>query len=293
MEGVMKRLTLCRFNARRIRCAIFCMFVCTCLTATAAFAQHAGGHFGGAGHVSAPPVSHPGVSRPAAPIRAPLGSRATRSFLVKPPDYRGNLPPRFVGGYRYPRRPFFPRRPIFPIGVFPPEAFGVFGIPFLGLGFGWGLGPGFYGGCDPFLIWGYGCNGLPLYEYGPEYTAPAPGLSSPEPQKEIQNWPVYFYGEENSQYVQLYLKDGTVRSVVDYWLVNGELHFKMIEDNGAKVAEHTLDFSLLDLQKTIDVNTARGFRFVLRNEPIEQYLRDNTPPGSQDDTPTVPGPAEP
>jgi hypothetical protein len=29
------------------------------------------------------------------------------------------------------------------------------------------------------------------------------------------------------------------------------------------------------LQKTIDVNTARGFRFVLRNEPLEQYLKDN------------------
>jgi hypothetical protein len=37
----------------------------------------------------------------------------------------------------------------------------------------------------------------------------------------------------------------------------------------------------LDVQKTIDVNTRRGFRVVMRNEPMEQYLRDYpdlTPP---------------
>jgi len=31
----------------------------------------------------------------------------------------------------------------------------------------------------------------------------------------------------------------------------------------------------LDLQRTIDVNTRRGFRVVVRNEPIEEYLRDH------------------
>jgi hypothetical protein len=31
----------------------------------------------------------------------------------------------------------------------------------------------------------------------------------------------------------------------------------------------------LDLQKTVDSNTRRGFRFVLRDEPFEQYLRDH------------------
>jgi hypothetical protein len=68
------------------------------------------------------------------------------------------------------------------------------------------------------------------------------------------------------------MKDGTLYFVTDYWLVNGELHFKNLEDNGTKVVEHTLDFGQLDLQKTIDINTARGFRFVLRNEPLEPYL---------------------
>jgi hypothetical protein len=291
-EEVMKWLTLCRSDLRTTPGVIFCAVVFTCATATGAFAQYAGGHFGGAGHVTAPPASHAGVSRSVNPVRPPLVNPAPRSFLVRPPNNRIILPPRFVVGYPYPRRPFFPRRPIFPIGVFPPAGFGLFGIPFFGLGFGWGLGPGFYGGCDPFWVWGYGCNALPFYEYEPAYTAPAPGLSYSQPQMEIQNWPVYFDGEENSQFVQLYLKDGTVYSVTDYWLVNGDLHFKTIEDHGEKVAEHTIDFSQLDLQRTIDVNTARGFRFVLRNQPLEQYLRDHPPSDSPDEAPATQGPAE-
>jgi hypothetical protein len=42
-----------------------------------------------------------------------------------------------------------------------------------------------------------------------------------------------------------------------------------------------IDLDELDLQQTIDVATQRGFRFMLRNEPMEQYLQhhpDLTPP---------------
>ncbi len=87
--------------------------------------------------------------------------------------------------------------------------------------------------------------------------------------------------------MQLYLKDGTVYNVIDYWLVNGQLHFKTVEDNGTKVVEHTIDFDQLDLQKTVDVNTQRGFRFVLRDEPIEQYLQDH-PAGEPNNAPPEP-----
>src|ERR1019366_117538 len=107
----MKRLTLCRSALRTISWAIFSAFVFICTMATGAFAQHSGGHFGGAGHVSAPPASHPGVSRPVAPRRPPLVSPGTRSFLVRPRGNQVLLPPRFIVGYPYPRRPIFPRRP--------------------------------------------------------------------------------------------------------------------------------------------------------------------------------------
>lgn len=151
------------------------------------------------------------------------------------------------------------------------------------------MGTGLWPGCDPFWFWNYGCNGLPFYGY-PEFTAPLALPNDSQPQMEIQNWPVYYYGEPNSQYPQLYLKDGTVYNVTDYWLVNGELHFKTAEDNFTKVVEHEIDFDQLDLQMTIDVNTERGFRFVLRNEPLQQYLRDYPDNGSPVETPSEPVP---
>jgi hypothetical protein len=253
--------------------------------ATGAFAQYAVGHVGGAGHVSAPPASHPGVSRPLTPVRPPLVSPGTRSFLARPP-YQA-LPPRgFVVGYPFPNRSIRPRRRIYPI--LPPPGFGVFGIPFFSFGFGRGLGPGLWLGCDPFWFWNYGCNGAPFYGY-PEFTAPLALPNDSQPQMEIQNWPVY-YGEANSQYPQLYLKDGTVYNVTDYWLENGKLHFKTAEENYTKVVEHEIDFDQLDLQMTIDVNTQRGFRFVLRNEPLQQYLRDHPDTGSPDEAPSEPAP---
>jgi hypothetical protein len=167
----------------------------------------------------------------------------------------------------------------------------VFGIPFFGLGFGWGLGPGLWLGCDPFWTLNYGCYSSSFYGYGPEYTSPSFGPSYAQPQMELQNWPVY-YGEANSQYVQLYLKDGTVYNVTDYWLANGELHFKTVEENGTKVVEHEIEFDNLDLQMTIDVNTQRGFRFVLRNEPLEQYLIDHPGSDSPAEAPAEPAPQQ-
>ena len=197
------------------------------------------------------------------------------------------LPQRgFVVGYPYPRRPIRPRRPIYPI--LPPPSFGVYGIPFFGLGFGWGLGPGYWLGCDPFWMWNYGCNGLP-YDGYPAFTSPLAVPNYPQPQLEIQNWPVY-YGGPNSQFVQLYLKDGTVYSVTDYWLVDGKLHFKTAEENYTKVVEHEIDFDQLDLQKSVDVNTERGYRFVLRNEPIQQYLRDHVDSASPAEPPAESAP---
>jgi hypothetical protein len=60
-----------------------------------------------------------------------------------------------------------------------------------------------------------------------------------------------------------------------------EVHFSMLEEGATKPAEHVIPVDELDLQKTIDVNTRRGFRIVLRDEPWQQYLKDHpdlTPP---------------
>ena len=288
----MKRLIPCRPVLRTILWAIFTATVFTCAAGSAAFGQRGGGHFGGAGH-----VSRPAVSRQAAPIRPPLVSPGTRSFLIRPPVNELIPSPGFITGYPYPRRPIYPRGPIYPIGFLPPPGFGLFGLPFFGLGFGWGWGYGLWGGCDPYwgLGWGYGCNALPAYDYSSVISPYSLGPSNPQPQAQIQNLPAYYYGYGGaySQYVQLYLKDGTVYYVTDYWLVNGELHFKTVEENGTKVVEHQIDFGQLDLQMTIDVNTERGFRFVLRNEPLDQYLKDHPSTGSPEEAPPEPGPAGP
>jgi hypothetical protein len=86
---------------------------------------------------------------------------------------------------------------------------------------------------------------------------------------------MYVYGDEREDLPQLYLQDGTILNVTDYWLVDNLLHFKVIEDTGMKPVEHSIPFAELDLQKTVDVNTHRGFHFLLRNEPFEQYVREH------------------
>lgn len=106
---------------------------------------------------------------------------------------------------------------------------------------------------------------MPTYSYGP-----ALYLSPPEYEA-----PVYVYGEERPEYPQLYLKDGTIYNVTDYWLVDDQLHFTMLEGDATKPAEQVIAFDQLDLQKTVNADTQRGFRFVLRNEPVDQYLRDH------------------
>ena len=87
--------------------------------------------------------------------------------------------------------------------------------------------------------------------------------------------PVYVYGEERPDNPQLFLKDGTSLYVTDYWVVDDQLHFMISQEEGMNPEEQTIPFDELDLQKTVDVNTNRGFRFMLRNEPFEQYVRDH------------------
>lgn len=105
-----------------------------------------------------------------------------------------------------------------------------------------------------------------------------PAISSPGPSNYVSpayETPEYVFGEQRPDLPQLFLKDGSILSVTDYWLVDDQLHFTMIEEYGGKPVEHVIPFDALDLQKTVDENTRQGFRFVLRNEPFDQYVRDH------------------
>ena len=213
-----------------------------CVPTALALAQHSAARTArGVVHISAPPISHVPIS--SGPIiHAPISS----------PRISGALPAGALGtaGFRPPRRPIRP---------FPPVLV-VYESRFLLGGPLWGLNSCWWATCD--FSWTLG------------YTT----VSSPGPTNYISQayeTPMYDYGEERPDLPQLFLKDGTILNATDYWLVDDQLHFTMIEENGTKPAEHVIPFDALDLQTTVDANTRRGFRFMLRNEPFERYLRDH------------------
>jgi hypothetical protein len=284
----MARFVLLGSILRKILLVASCVLACLCLQVPVALAQHGGGghgggghfgggHFGGGAHMSAPhgsaPAGHGAVS----------GFRGSAAAL---PRARFN-----AGSFRFRPHPIHPR-------PFPPRPFPIFGFPvFFGA-------PFFFGGafnsfwwppCGPF--WGPGCSFSPFYGYGgygygydignnwPTYGSGSQGTA------QGYNYPPFLYGRGARDLVELFFRDGTVFDVTDYWLVDGQIHFMTVEatteEPGAKAVEHVRDFDALDLQTTIDVNTERGFRFTLRNEPLEQYLRDH-PDASPQESPNPP-----
>ena len=161
-----------------------------------------------------------------------------------------------MGSLRFPP----PRRPIRP---FPP-VYLVYWSPFV-----------FGGPFSGFNCWSANCN---LFWPGlfDEVAVSSPGpVNYVSPAYEAPVVEYGDYGDEDRDMPQLYLKDGSVLNVADYWLVDDQLHFTIVQAYGAKPAEEVIPFEALDLQKTVDVNTRRGFRFLLRNEPFEQYVRDH------------------
>jgi hypothetical protein len=89
--------------------------------------------------------------------------------------------------------------------------------------------------------------------------------------------PTYvFVGSASPSHPQLVFKDGTTYTVTDYWRVEDQLHFITIEEGGTKSVPHTVSFGDLDVQRTTDTNAAQGFRFVVRDQPIEQWLEHHT-----------------
>jgi len=220
-----------------------------CVPTPLALAQYPAGHAaGGVGHISAPPTPHVPIT-PAPIIHAPVISTPITAPRISVSPSAGVLGP---GGFRPPRRPI---RPFPPVLVVYQSPF-LFGGPF------WGLNSCWWTTCDFFWPWTLGYATI-------SFPGPANDLSP------TYETPVYISGEERPDLPQLILKDGTILNVTDYWLVDDQLHFTMIEADGEKPVEHVIPFDALDLQTTVDANTRRGFRFLLRNEPFDQYVRDH------------------
>jgi len=293
-------------------CGIFLASALALAPATA-FAQHGGGggHAGGGGgragaggasrapaaRPSAPAVSHPTAASPL--ISRPIISRPTGIGPVT--SFRTPL----TFGPRFPLRP--PLRPIRPLYPF-------FGTASL---IGFGFNP-FFPGCNPF--WGFGCGLLspyygyggyfpPAYPSGPAYpSAPDypsdPGYTPPAPSATLQyNPPVNQYpsfasvpaedltasssgGARLRNETLLYLKDGSVFAVASYTVSDGRLHFVTAYGEQDDVA-----VDLLDVQKTIAANAARGVAFTLT--PAASPAPGSSAPSPLGPAPAPPGPITP
>src|SRR5260370_17057271 len=229
-------------------------------------APDGGGHVGGGGHAG-------GGARGGAPVRGPIsrpgvfvgGPRGVGPHWVGPRGAGPRL--RFgTGGLRFRQGP---------IHVFRRRVF--FGTPFFRFGVGLGFNSLWWPACGPSVGWGWGfdCYPVPFYGFGgygyggygyggygfENYVVP-----------QTYEYPEYVYGEEERNLIWLYLKDGTVYGVTDYWLVDGQMHFSMVEDEATTSAEHAIPLDDLDLPRTLDVNPRRGVRIVFRGQPWPGHL---------------------
>ncbi len=225
---------------------VVCCVVVLSAVEPVAWAQHPVGHPGGTVVVHTPaPIYHPPMAQPMP--RAPIMYAPATGYRMSAASS--------VGAIGIVIRP--PRRPIrpFPVIIFYNPLFAS-GVPF------WGFNSCGWTTCDLLWPWTYGSTYI---------SSPGPISYAPE----VYSEPPEVYGEERPDFPELDLKDGTVLNVSDYWVVDNQLHFMIVEEEGAKPTEEEIPFDALDLQKTIDGNTRRGFRFMLRNEPFEQYVRDH------------------
>jgi hypothetical protein len=214
-------------------------------------------------------AQHP---HPGAPVHTGVAPRAPSARMparasTSPPRVFPGPHPVGVGsrGIRFRQRP---------ITIFRPRLF--LGAPFVRSRFF--FNSPWSGNCAPYLGWGIDCYPSQLYGYGYgfENYVTVPAYESPVYE--------YEYGGENRDLIFLYRKDGTVYSVTDYWFANGDLHLMMLQDGRESLVEHVIPSGELDLKKTIEDNTARGFRIVQRDEPWQQYQKDHpdlTPPPLQ------------
>ena len=112
------------------------------------------------------------------------------------------------------------------------------------------------------------------YEVAVPYPYPVPDPVPYPVWNYVVPLPTYvFVGSASANHPQLVFKDGTTYTVTDYWRVDDQLHFITMEQSGTKSVPHTVAFDDLDVQRTTDTNAVQGFRFVVRNEPIDQWLK--------------------
>jgi hypothetical protein len=102
---------------------------------------------------------------------------------------------------------------------------------------------------------------------------PAPYITQYSAPNFILTLPTYLLvGSASTIRPQLVFKDGTTYTVSDYWRADDQLHFITLEEGGTKSVPHTVPFDSLDVERTKEAAAEQGFRFVIRDEPLQQWL---------------------
>jgi len=60
----------------------------------------------------------------------------------------------------------------------------------------------------------------------------------------------------------IYLKNGAVLTVRDYWMIDGELHYLLMSGT-----QRTVNLESVDLPRTNTENAKSGVRFIFKSEP--------------------------
>jgi hypothetical protein len=186
-----------------------------------------------------------------------------------------------------------------------------FGFGFGGWGFGWpwlGFGlwnPYWYGPWGFGPAYGYGYYPYPdnsVYGYpDPGYYAPPPDDNSNPPAEQDDQYQQDNSGPIDGNWVTpngpspsiaanagnlavpvlIYLKNGSVLTVRDYWMIDGDLHYILMSG-----AQRTVNLELVDLPRTNTENAKSGVRFIFKSEPsaVPPEPGGSTAPPAQPDS---------
>jgi hypothetical protein len=169
-----------------------------------------------------------------------------------------------------------------------------FGFGFGRGGFGWGawgwpwLGFGLW---DPFWVdpwWGWPAPGYGYYAYPPPAPYPDSGYyppddyNNPPPQADNESDSYSSQNSINGDWITpngpspvqvpnaaalnvpilIYMKDGSVLTVRDYWMIDDEMHYLLMSGT-----EKTVDLETVDLPRTNTENAKSGVKFIFKSEP--------------------------
>jgi hypothetical protein len=258
-----------------------------------------------------PPVEPRGIGNPLGASTALRGSSftsgATSNAMRTRPFAQSITGPPHVPGRPFRHRPIFFGPGFGPGfgfgGCFGPFFFGC-GGGFFGGGFGFGFGLGYgYGYCDPF--WGCPAGFYGSYYNGGYYGNQIYNATTDESSVSNEFNPSRYWGpsappeetggggggsaSSSDSEVVLFLKDGTVYAITDYWIADSKLHY--VTNYGG---ENSIPLEQLDIQRTVDVNAKRGINITLRPTPTPQSQQQAAPePDAAPPAPEAQPPANP